>query len=195
MNDADVLIDFLTDLRRDVADQLEGMTAEQIAWQPDAEGNSIGVTVWHFCRWLDLVAVRAFGDRPQSEEQWWTQGWATSTGYDPAGIGQDGFGAITGYTVEEARAIPHLSAADLTMYLDQVCSAMIEAIRVLPEGALHELAPGGQDVRPGRTRYGWIKPILQGSMGHLGEIEALKGLQQRAGKLGPTPGDQTSGEG
>lgn len=47
----------------------------------------------------------------------------------------------------------------------------------VPDGALFEPVPG---LGGKRTPYQWIRPILTGSYGHLGEIEALKAMQRRA---------------
>ena len=151
-----------------------------MTWQPDTEGNSITITVWHFSRWLDLLTVRALENRPPEEEQWQTRGCAQKTGYDPRGIGYQGFGALTDYTQEEVAAIPVLSADELLTYLDQVCEALRQHLLSLPEEALYQPAMG---LGGRRTPYQWIKSILLGSYGHLGEIEALKAMQGRTQAL------------
>jgi hypothetical protein len=186
VKDIELLAEWIEELARDTRDVVEKLTNEQLAWKPDSEGNSIGMTVWHFSRWLDLLLVRAFENRPQEKEQWFTQGWSVKTGYDPRGLGFAGFGAITGYTLEEARVVPALSAADLLTYLDTVCCALVEHLHRLPPEAIHETAPGLQDIRPGRTRYQWIKPVLKGCLGHLGEIQALQAMQERAASRAST---------
>src|SRR5260370_30284396 len=103
---------------------MNGLSPTELAWRPDAQGNSIGVTVWHYSRWLDLLVVRFLQNRSAGEEQWHTQGWATRTGYDPRGIGFAGLGAITGYTQEEVAAIPQMSGEELLAYLDQACTVL-----------------------------------------------------------------------
>src|SRR5262245_47420141 len=113
MQDIELFVEWLGDYARDMRREIEGLTPEALAWQPDSQGNSIGVTVWHSSRWLDLVNVRALQNRPQAEEQWFTRGWAEETGYDPRGVGSQGFGAVTGYTWAEVEAIPALPASAL----------------------------------------------------------------------------------
>jgi hypothetical protein len=88
---AAVLAAWLADLVAMVHEQIADLTAEELAFQPDPQGNSIGVTVWHFSRWLDVVG-RAFAGQPASGELWHTGGWAARTGYDPTGIGDQGLG-------------------------------------------------------------------------------------------------------
>jgi hypothetical protein len=177
MNGVEVLADLVAYLEQRVREEVAELADEELRWQPDAEGNSIAITVWHFSRWLDLLTVRAFENRAAEEEQWFTRGWAKKTGYDPRGIGYKGFGVITGYTQEEVAAIPVLSGNELLTYLDQVCTALRDYLLSLSDEALTEPAPG---LGGKRTRYNWLRSILTGSFGHVGEIEALKALQQRA---------------
>ena len=50
-----------------------------------------------------------------ADQHWFRDGWMERAGYDPRGIGYGGFGLITGYTVAEMQAVPHLSAAHSRM--------------------------------------------------------------------------------
>ncbi len=170
----------LVDLVASIAERTHAIIAElsraELAWRPDAQGNSIGVTVWHYSRWLDLIVVRLLDNRRAEEEQWHTQGWAARTGYDPRGIGFKGLGAITGYTQEEVAAIPEMSAEELLTYLDQGCSVLRRYLLAMPGSALEEPAPG----QPKLAIYQLLKSILLGAVEHVGEIEALKAVQVRA---------------
>ncbi|MEM7347498.1 MAG: DinB family protein, partial [Chloroflexota bacterium] len=164
--------DFTEDMHQEITD----LAPDVLAWQPDPEANSIGVTLWHVSRWLDLITVRAIQNRPPEEEQWHTQGWTEKTGYDPRGVGLNGFGAITGYSLAEVKAVPKLTAPDLLGYLDQVSGALQDQLRTISTGTLHQPSPG---LDGSRTIYNWVKPILKGCFRHAGEIQALKALQSR----------------
>ena len=72
--------------------------------------------------------------------------------------------------------IPALPAADLLAYLEQVTSALAAQLRAMSPQKLHGLVPG---LGGRRTAYRCVSRILQGCFGHLGEIEALKGWQDR----------------
>jgi hypothetical protein len=181
MKDVELLADLVAYLASSVRKAVAGLSRAELTWHPDAEGNSIGITVWHVSRWLDVLTMRVYEGRPASEEQWFTRGWAQKTGYDPRGIGYLGLGALTGYTWAEVVAVPFLGADDLLMYLDQVSEALRQQLLSLPEGALDRPAPGLQD---GRTLYQRTRSILAGCFGHLGEIEALKAMQRRAKERG-----------
>jgi hypothetical protein len=138
MTDVELIVDWLDDLAARMGAEIEPLTPEELNWQPDAEANSIGVTVWHVARWLDLLTVRILENRPPGDEQWHTRGWRESTGYDPRGIGSGGLGAISGYTLEEVAAIPRLSAHDLLTYLGQVCGVLRQHLVKMPDGALRK---------------------------------------------------------
>lgn len=177
MTDLELLVDLVDDLTRGIHKQVSGLSHKELTWRPDIEGNSIGVTVWHISRGLDVLKVRFLEQRQALEEQWYTQGWARQTAYDPRGIGTGGLGILSGYTQEEVSAIPVLSAEELLAYLDQVSDALRQYLLSLPEGALSQPTTfAGERL----TAYQVIKEIVLGCVGHLGEIEALKALQTRA---------------
>ncbi|GHO59368.1 DinB family protein [Ktedonobacter robiniae] len=178
MQDIELYAELIESLSKWAHLEVEGLSERELAWQPDAEGNSIGVTVWHFSRWLDVVARLLDGRKP-AEELWLTRGWAERTGYNPQGIGEKGLGAVTGYTLEEVAAIPPLSAQDLLMYLDQLCEVICTFLRSLPSSE-----PLQQPIYPGAelTKQQMLQTVFLGSCGHLGEIEALKAMMKRAGK-------------
>jgi len=178
VNDIEMLVDWIQDLASNVRAEVAPLSAEDLAWQPDAEANNIGVTVWHMARWLDVITVQVLSNKPADEELWHTRGWMKKTGYDPRGIGYKGLGVVMGYTQAEVKAIPVLSADELLAYFDQTCAALYDQLRALPPDALHQL-PSPQSSQQ-RTAYQSLKPILQGCFGHVGEIEALKAMQARS---------------
>ena len=176
MTDKEVLIDLMNELGTEVRNEIGEMGVEELAWQPDPQANSIGVTVWHVARWLDVLAARILHTGADVDELWHTQGWVERTGYDPRGIGASGLGNVTGYTMEEVAAIPAMSAADLLSYLDSAIQAVNSRIADMLDGALSERVPG---LGKSRTAYAWIKLLLKGGMGHLGEIQTLKAMRER----------------
>ena len=177
MTGIELLADLVASLTEGIHQAVTGLSREELTWRPDAEGNSIGVTVWHVGRGLDVLKVRFLELQQALAEQWHTKGWAEKTGYDPRGIGTGGLGILSGYTQEEVAAIPELRAEELLVYLDQVSEAFRQNLLSLAEGALAQptLVAGGRS-----TAYQVIKGIILGCVGHLGEIEALKALHTRA---------------
>jgi hypothetical protein len=178
MQDIELYADLLMALSKWAHLEVEGLEAAELAWQPDAEGNNIAVTVWHFSRWLDVTVRLMLGKSP-GEELWLTRGWAERTGYNPQGIGKRGLGVVTGYTLQEVAEIPLLSAQELLIYLDQVCETLIRFLRALPSSEPLQRPIFENDPL---TKQQLLQEVLMGSCGHMGEIEALKAMMKRAGK-------------
>ena len=182
MTSVEMLADLVTTLSKGIHKEVAGLSVPELTWQPDAQGNSIGVTVWHMSRGLDVLKVRFLEQQQAHAEQWFTQGWARKTAYDPRGMGTGGLGILSGYTQEEVAAIPVLSAEELLAYLDQVSDALCQYLLSLPEAMLSQ---SSMFLGARLTAYQVIKEILLGCVGHLGEIEALKALQTRAKRRSP----------
>ena len=182
MTSVELLADLVTTLANGIHKEVAGLSVPELTWQPEDEGNSIGVTVWHISRGLDVLKVRFLEQQQALAEQWYTQGWAGKTAYDPRGIGTGGLGILSGYTQEEVTAIPVLSAEELLAYLDQVSDALCQYLLSLPEEMLSQST---MFLGERLTAYQVIKEILLGCVGHLGEIEALKALQTRAKRHSP----------
>ena len=179
MQATELYADLIASLVEGTRGEVKELSAQELAWQPDAEGNSIGVTVWHVARWHDVVA-RVFQEKPHEDELWLTQAWAERTGYNPQGIGYRGLGALTGYTQQEVAAIPALSAEDLLAYLDQASGALRAYLLSLPSfEALLQPVPGWGRETP-VTKDQLLKVVFMGCAGHLGEIKALKAMMKRA---------------
>lgn len=176
MTDLEVLIDWLADLAQQFHQEVEALSDEELAWQPDAEANTIGVTVWHVGRWLDVLAHRVLRAGPAEDELWHTRGWRDQTHYDPRGLGYQGLGAITDYTLAEAKAIPLLAARELLAYFDQSCEALRHVLLTLSPEALHQPAPG---LGGKHSIYKWVKVEWQGFFGHVGEIQAIRAMYAR----------------
>lgn len=181
MQDVELYADLISSIVQWARHLVGELSAEELAWQPDAEGNNIAVTIWHFSRWFDVTA-RVLQNRPREEELWLTRGWAERTGYNPQGIGYLGLGTVTGYTVQEVAAVPLLSAQDLLAYLEQVCAEL--CVFLDSSASLEALRQPLPDIRmPGQkfeTKRQLLQNIIMGSCGHMGEAEALKAMMRRA---------------
>ena len=167
MRDTELMAKWFEDVGTRVREQLKTLDEDALEWRPDDRGNNVRETVWHMARWMDVL-TRVLGGTQPSTERWFTDGWAQRTSYDPRGIGDNGLGALTGYTFQEVLAIPRLNATELVRYLDSVVGPLAQALRALPDDET-----GGRAVRRATG-------ILQGSLGHLGEIEALLAIRERS---------------
>jgi DinB family protein len=167
MRDTELMAKWFEDVGARVREQLKSLDEDALEWRADDRGNNVRETVWHMARWIDVL-TRVLGGAQPSTERWFTDGWAQRTSYDPRGIGDDGLGALTGYTFQEVLAIPRLTATELVRYLDSVIGPLAQRLRGLPDD--------DASARAVRRATG----ILQGCFGHLGEIDALLAIRARS---------------
>jgi hypothetical protein len=182
---AETLADLLLELHQRVSNHIGGLSLEELGWQPDPGANSVGVTVWHFTRWLDVISVRLLDGLDSDSELWFENGWAGKTGYDPRGLGEGGLGVLTGYTMAEVLEVPTLSAAQLIEYQRQAVMRLhpqvvkLDADALSGDAAGHEVMTARARVTGSKDTYGWLKLILVGSFQHLGEVAALLAMRRR----------------
>jgi len=172
------LSELVTRLQRGTLARLKRIAADALYWQPDRESNSIGVTIWHYTRWWDLFGTVTLVGGEIDAQHWFRDGWMDRTGYDPRGKPPDGLGLITGYSVEEMLAVPHLSAVDLAAYHAASTSSALRAIASEDAASLQRALQVGEG-DSGGSRYAQILGLALGSHRHLGEIDALSSLFER----------------
>lgn len=167
----DVLVDLFEDNRRRLKRALDQINDLCLAWMPDPDTNSIAITIWHMGRLLDVFFTQQALGKNAVDECWFRCGWAQTAGYDPRGIGRDGWGSLNGYTMEEVAAIPMMTREQLIGYINDLYDCVIAYLQNTHNEELQSLAPGfdGQ-----YTKYQCIQMALMDNVRHLGEIYALK---------------------
>jgi DinB superfamily len=182
MTSRDILLDLLQTYARALPYALRDLSPDALHWRPDDEANTIALTVWHVSRAFDMLRIRILEKRPPEDELWHTRGWVAKTGYDPRGIGWDGFGNLAGYTQAEVAAVPILSVSELLTYFDQASEALREHLSRMP---LDDLQPPLDEANePEQPGYVWIRNFLMDAHEHLGEIKALKAMWERRMRAG-----------
>lgn len=168
----EALQEWCRDLEQELCARLGLLSEDELRWQPHPDANGAGVTIWHVARWMDVLGTRLLAGRPAGQDLWHADGWRDRTGYEPDGLGYLGLGTLTGYTPAQMRAVPHLSGASLSRYLSRSITGLVEQIAHLGP-RLHDTTH--RDLSP----YQVVSGTLQGSFGHLGEIDALVALRAR----------------
>jgi len=176
MNANAVLIDLLEDNHRRLHRGLSNMSDDCLLWNPEPGANSIAITIWHMARIFDVFLTQQAKGDPAGQECWFRNGWAERTGYDPRGIGQNGWGMLAGYSQEEVAAMPQLSRDQVLGYLNEVYSTVNEYLAGITPEKLQ--TPGaGFDGR--YTKYQCIQMALLDNTRHLGEIFAIEASWKR----------------
>lgn len=181
MNHKDVLIDMLQHFAYGLHRTISDLPKEAMQWQPDVEANNIAVTVWHICRALDVLKVKILENQPDQKQLWYAMSWASKTNYDPAGLGYGGFGNLGGYTLEQVKEVPILTAGELLEYFDQVYGALNDYLTNLKLEALEHSPigwPSTAGVSPENV-YVVLLMFLMDNREHLGEIKAIKAMWNR----------------
>ncbi len=149
----------------------EGLTDEQVHWQPADHPNHIAFTLWHAFSAEDRIVNGFLGQRPAviaSDE--WTQRLGV-----PEGFGADGLD-------RERIAALHLDLDTLLDYADAVRESIQDYLDGLTDEEAAEQVdfPFFEHVYPGYSRMTRSDAVILFSVGHLathlGEVQYIKGL-------------------
>jgi hypothetical protein len=173
----DVIVDYLDDNLRRLKRTLANLTDDGLHWQADAEANSIATNLWHMGRILDVFFTQLALGLSSDKERWIASGWAAETGYDPRGLGRDGWGSVNDYTLEEVAAMPKFGLELLLNFIEDVYDTVREYILSATMERLSEAAPGFDSQF---TRYQVISMALMDNVRHLGEIRLIQSLWKRS---------------
>jgi len=176
MNGNDMLIDLLEDNRRRLQRRLATLDDDCFYWRPEPEANNIAITMWHMARLFDVFLIRQAQGKEATEECWFKCGWAERTGYDPRGIGQNGWGMLTGYTQEEVTAMPVLTREQYVRFLNEVYDTVHH---YLEETSTDELLKPAAGFEGRYSKYQCVQMALMDNVRHLGEIFALIAAWER----------------
>jgi hypothetical protein len=179
MNANNVLIDLLEDNRRRLYRGFRNMSDDCLLWKPEPGANSIAITTWHMARMFDVFLTQQAKGTSPGEECWFRCGWAEQTGYDPRGLGQNGWGMLTGYTQDEVAAMPQMTRTQVLDYLDCVYDAVKEYLAGISAEKL-QMPGGGFEGK--YTIYQCIQMALLDNVRHLGEIFAIEARWNRLEK-------------
>ena len=140
----------------------DGLTAEQLHYQPNADANSIAWLVWHLSRWRDRVSALISGE-PQI---WVSGGWAAQFRMPAEGTGLgDTLEQVTAFRSERDLLFGYLDAAHL--------ATAARVSRITPE-QFEQPA----EYLPGDFRPAWraLAGVCGDSIQHTGQIAYLRGM-------------------
>ncbi|UCD09897.1 MAG: DinB family protein [Dehalococcoidales bacterium] len=167
MDAAQYTLGILTNLQEALTRALDGLTQEEISYQPDQESNSIGFILWHQIRAEDMMVVATLMDKP---EEWETGKWAARMKFDDD-FRDNGWG----YTAEQVSSF-------VVPKLEEIISYG-KAVRTETEHYIAGLTPSDFDeVKTtlfGEMAVSMILTMLIGELAlHTGHITYVRGLQR-----------------
>ena len=164
MNAKQVIIASLNQSKRYLKRALDGLTQEDVAWQPTDECNSIAFILWHTAQVEDFFINRVLRRRGRLYDEGWVEKLGT-----PAE--ESGFG----YTAEQVRAwlVPEIET--LRAYADAVHNSAMDFLEEMPPEKMLELA---RPDRPPDTIGGILSRIATEIALHVGQIDYLRGQRR-----------------
>lgn len=157
-----------------ILEAVEGLTDEQLWYQPAHGANSIGWLVWHLSRFKDLQTGRV----AQEEQVWISDGWAKKFG-----MRNDQHGMRD--TPEQVAAF----RADWDLILAYGEAAQQAAVRRVTDATDEQLHRWVESFDPGRGRpaYEWLLVNGIDYTEHTGQIAYLRGVLTGPGWMKTMP--------
>lgn len=167
MNVSELMIDALGRVRELVHSVVDGLGADDLAWRPDPEANSIAWLVWHLTRIEDDHVADVAG----TTQAWVEEGWADRFGL-PLPIADHGYG----HSPEQAGEV-HASAELLVGYYDAVSARTVTYLAGLEPDDLDVVVDERWD--PPVTLGVRLVSVVNEVNQHIGQAAYLRGLLER----------------
>ena len=168
---AELLLDGFGRIRENVADVLDGLSAEQLTYRLDADANPVSWLVWHLTRVQDDHVAAAFG----VTQVWSSEGWARRLGL-PTGMMDHGYG----HTREQVASVAAATAASglLGEYHEATYAQTVKLVSELRDADLDRVV----DKRwtPPVTLGVRLVSVLDDDMQHAGQAAFVRGIALRA---------------
>jgi len=167
MDTGNFILDVVDNTYQAMTRAVDGLTPEELAFQPGKESNSIGFILWHQTRAEDHMVQGMIRQVPQL---WESENWCEKLGF-PKGTTDDGWG----YTAGQVGAFRVPDLKSLLQYAEVVHAQTVKYIQ--------ELTPEGYDEAikspMGEMTVGKIFALMVGEITlHTGQIAYLRGLQR-----------------
>ena len=168
MTVAELLADAFGRVREEVHAAVDGLSAEQVAFRPDPESNSIAWLAWHLTRIQDDHVAGVAG----TQQAWLAGGWADRFGLplDPADHGY-------GHSAEQV-AVVQASSELLTAYYDAVHEATLRYVGGLTDADLDRIVD--RSWNPPVTLGARLVSVISDDLQHAGQAAYLRGLIERS---------------
>jgi hypothetical protein len=165
---SDLLVDGFGRIHEGVPAVVEGLSADELLWRPDADANHIAWLVWHLSRQQDEQMAHLAGRRSAWRETRWAERFGLPYGPNAHGYGM---------TSEEVGAFSLPDPSALVGYHDEVHERTIAAVRALGPADYARVIDRNWD--PPVTVSVRLVSVLDDSAKHLGQAEYIRGLVER----------------
>jgi len=163
----DLLLDAFGRIREAVVEVLDGLTAEQLDYQPGPRSNTIAWLVWHLSRIQDdhIAAAAGIG------QVWSSNGW-----YERFALPLDPSDHGYGHTTEQVAAVK-VSGELLMSYHEAVFEQTVQFVRGLGDADLDRIVDERWD--PPVTLGVRLVSVISDDLQHAGQAAYVRGLSER----------------
>ena len=164
MDQAGVLADAFNRVAVFVHEVLDELDPDDLVWQPDDGGNTIGWMVWHLIRIQDDHVAHVAG----LEQVWTAQGWADrlKMPFDHADTGY-------GHSADDVAQV-QVSGRDLVEYFDAVHAQTQEFVATLSAEDLDRVVDTRWD--PPITLGVRLVSVIADDLQHIGQAAYVRGM-------------------
>ncbi|MFJ8622118.1 DUF664 domain-containing protein [Kitasatospora sp. NPDC093550] len=164
MTSTDLLVDAFGRIRETVADVVDGLTPEQLAFRASDSANSIAWLVWHLTR----VQDDHLADAADREQVWTADGWAARFAL-PFPV------SSTGYGHRPAQVAEVTATADLLRgYHEAVHTRTVDYVRGLDGRSLARIVDASW--QPPVTLGVRLISVIADDLQHVGQAAFVRGL-------------------
>jgi hypothetical protein len=145
-----------------IREATDGLTDEQLYYQPTSDTNSIAWLIWHLSRWRDKVSASIAGEPQVWDSQGWDRRFNISN--ERTGLG-DTLGQVAAFRPDRDT---------LLGYADAAHQALVQRVsRLTPEQFEQSV-----EYLPGSSRPAWraLASVMGDSSEHTGQINYLRGM-------------------
>ena len=153
-------------LERTTTRATDGLTQQELSWRPASGCNPIGLILFHTAKFEDMIGSGRIMDRAPL---WQTEKW-----YEKLNLPENEMGAH--YTIEQVNAFPMPESKRLMEYCLAVRVRTVEYLKNMNAADFDRkvtMPRGGEN-----TIGGVFSFIVAHTMGHLGEMSYLRGIQR-----------------
>ncbi|MFC1949308.1 DinB family protein [Chloroflexota bacterium] len=172
METKDFILDMLNHMQRTLDGALDGLTHDELKWQPNPEANSIGFTLWHQIRCEDGFLVSMIQQKPQV--------WISGKWYQKMGMSDDPQDSGWGYTAEQVTAFPVPELKVLVDYGEAVRAKTVEFLKAATPEKMEEKVETGIFGEMTVTQI--FSFLLCELILHTGHIAYIRGLKRGINK-------------
>lgn len=168
----DFALNSLNDVQAALAVALDGLTDEELLWQPQPGANHIAYNLWHMMRVEDWFYQYLFQRVPQV--------WEAEKWHEKLNLPEDPRVTGYGYTAEQVDNFPRVKLRHLMGYAEAVRARTVDYLQKVDSARFDEMVKSRMfgEVKVGNMIGHLLMEIAQ----HVGQIAYIRGLMKAQGK-------------